>query len=88
MNEQEIREGLQEYYRTAAVNNIHWIARELKSQLERNHRLDKQQQKMQALLERWAKELDGCLISANVKPIYDDTKQFLKEAKEVKHGRI
>ena len=47
-------------------------------------RLDKQQQKMQALLERWVEELDGCLISANVKPIYDDTKQFLKEAKEVK----
>lgn len=49
--------------------------------------LDAKIQKMQALLERWVEELDGCLISANVKPIYDDTKQFLKEAKEVKHGK-
>ena len=46
--------------------------------------LKSQLQKMQALLERWVKELDGCLISANVKPIYDDTKALLKEAKEVK----
>ena len=97
MNEQQIRKGLEEYYRTAAVNNIHWIARELKSQLEREHRLDKQNQKMQALLERWVEKFKnlpdvsyGMWLrdSVNAKDhhklfsLLTDTKTLLEEAKE------
>lgn len=42
MTEQEIRKDLKEYHKTKAVNNIHWIARELEFQLDRNYKLDEQ----------------------------------------------